>query len=224
MQFVGASTYESLYREVDTSKTSDDGKRDIRFNHDEVLAVAKWQRHLREWKARLDGEQLRQNKAKHEAGWKDVPNMEDGTDVGVNFAIVEGARSNSDVRKRIPNTTLNLRSNDNILSTLFAFHVGTLIPLLSKTLAITSYIIKIVFLSSPNSLGACYVVVTPLTRLDEYFCSLSVHCKNPHVMLHFSEVTKGNFRKCCIIFIGDFKYKKRTSLLSSRAPPSLFPS
>jgi hypothetical protein len=49
MQLVGASTYESFYREVDISKTSEDGKRDIRFNHDEVLAVAKWQRHLREW-------------------------------------------------------------------------------------------------------------------------------------------------------------------------------
>jgi hypothetical protein len=79
---------------VDISKTSEENKRDIRFNHDEVLALAKWQRHLREWKARLDGEQLRQNMAEQEAGWKDVIKMEDRTDVGVKFAIVEGGRSN----------------------------------------------------------------------------------------------------------------------------------
>jgi hypothetical protein len=131
MQLVGASTYESFYREVDISKTSEDNKRDIRFNYDEVLAVAKWHRHLREWKARLDGEQLRQNKAEHEAGWKDVPKVEDGADVGVKFAIVEGTRSICDIKKRIPNTTLTLRSHGNILSTLFAFHIGTIITLLS---------------------------------------------------------------------------------------------
>jgi hypothetical protein len=76
---------------VDISNSPEESKKDTHsttnFNHPEVLAVATWHRHLREWK-------VRQNQAEEEASWKDVPKMEDGTDVGVKLAIVKGARSN----------------------------------------------------------------------------------------------------------------------------------
>jgi hypothetical protein len=67
----------------------------VKLNNDEVLAVSAWQRHLRDWKRRLDGQREQRDEAGLGPGWKDIPPMADGTAVGVKYAIVKGAVSNS---------------------------------------------------------------------------------------------------------------------------------
>jgi hypothetical protein len=72
---------------VGISNNPEEGKKDthtpITFNHDEVLEVPTWHSPLREWNIHLDGKQLRHNKAGHKVGWKNVPKVEDGAEVGV---------------------------------------------------------------------------------------------------------------------------------------------